>query len=1560
MVLNVRSVIWKCLPYAFLLGFFLLSFVAFTAPKANAAPGVNNQINFQGRLYNAQGAIVPDGNYNIQFKIYQDGNGLSVGNTTGLPAGSLKWTESYLNNATQGVQVVNGFMSVQLGSVNAFGTQVDWNQDTLWLSMNIGSTSTSCTPFTSCTPDGEMVPMKRLSATPYALNSGQLGGLTAAGFIQNTTSLQTANIAVQSAGVASIAAVIQGAASQTADIFQVKATGTTTPLLSVSATGAVSLRPTVDSAGALSVKTSLGNNMFTVDTLNARVGIGLGGSNQPALAGSGLQVQGALRLSSTGVPATDTDLFLTPVGSSVATKINIPLYDPGAFGQILALGLPSTASASARAISLLDARTSAHQPTLAVFSPDEQNVFGFSWDGSNSIGYVKNTASDVALQGSGLNLIMARNIAGVANVGIGNAATGGYALDVTGDVNSSSQYRIGGAVALTSSALTFSSASTATVRSGSSQTLALQGGSAVAANSNGGGVTITGGAGTGTGSQGLVNLSASAFTTSTNTSCAISCTITQSNVDNFGAVIVNATASGITITLPAPTNTATSGRILYITTASGGSDFTLITNSGVNTVSVAMRQNTTATMIWNGTAWTPGGASNATTLQATYGNGTNPSTTPEIKLDATRGTINIQDADTTIGADLFNIHGSNPAGLGTVLFGVGNDGRVTIQGTSNAFSAFRVLNSNGDYLLNINSSNNYILNNSIKTPGNEIANPNFETGGSITGGEEGWFGPSQANIVNDALNANTGNYSLQVTANATNIDVFAGSFQEVKPGNGISFQGYVKNSAGANGTGGIQITWYDKDKNILSTTTNFATLPGTSYGLKVIDTIVPANSYYLRVSATVRSTASTGTYYFDDFYMVKSTQSAAYTYRNSQDSTAGFQIQSAGANQTLFRADTSNNLLKVGDNVGIDTATTLLVLDGTTANPTTSLATKNGGLFYRSDTNSIKAVIGGAVVDICTTAVTCTGYSASASSTIQLQGSSPGTAQLGNFNITGTGILSQLQTQDQTLGTTNSSALVIRSGNATGLTSNSGNLTLDVGSATGALGSISIGRAGVVTTMPGTLTIQGADTLSLGAASSAIGSVKFFTSAGANTVTLRAAGANPTVSWNLTLPQNPGSAGDCLKDSSGSGALTFSSCTAGSTVNLQNVYDNSTSPATVTLADNKNLVFNAQDTATDPNFIVNLQCTISCGTNGRFAIQNAGTDVLTVNPNGGGIIMAQGVQVGSATTDTAQINLQLDSSNLSTDVGTCTTTTFQGAMYYNTSMGSIRACINGSWSDLSNPDTLGLLSFGIVPSSGAGSGAYDLASVVTPAASGPCKVSWASATSVSIQACVAYSGGRRINVTATTLTTNSATGTNTSLTTTNRWGHVCLTGVGGQPSFTSTTGLAAATAGQPAFSLIAPILCLADVLGSVATNGVIASLYDTRTFTSTLKEAVPAATAVELGMLVDAAGANGAMVPATSASQKLYGLVVATNGGTSTTTPNIIVVTTGSGWVKSIAGIAGQFVKTSATAGYGDTITAIPNNSFYYSAGNTRTSYSTACTSAATCSSSLYVNFIVR
>lgn len=163
----------------------------FFGVASHAAPGINQTIGFQGRLLDSNGDIVPDGYYNVQFKIYQDGTGSAAGN----PGGTLKWTETYINNGspTGAVEVKNGFLAVNLGSQNPFGTSVDWNQDTLWLSMNIAGTSTSCTSFgtSPCTDDGEMLPMKQMTATPFAINSGAVNGKTADNFVQLGQGLQT-------------------------------------------------------------------------------------------------------------------------------------------------------------------------------------------------------------------------------------------------------------------------------------------------------------------------------------------------------------------------------------------------------------------------------------------------------------------------------------------------------------------------------------------------------------------------------------------------------------------------------------------------------------------------------------------------------------------------------------------------------------------------------------------------------------------------------------------------------------------------------------------------------------------------------------------------------------------------------------------------------------------------------------------------------------------------------------------------------------------------------------------------------------------------------------------------------------------------------------------------------------------------------------------------------------------------------------------------------------------------------------------------------------------------
>lgn len=159
----------------------------------------------------------------------------------------------------------------------------------------------------------------------------------------------------------------------------------------------------------------------------------------------------------------------------------------------------------------------------------------------------------------------------------------------------------------------------AAATSGAGYNLSLRGGAAGTGNANGGNVVLTGGTGSGTGARGLVMLDTPAFTTITNTTCSANCTITQANIDNNSAVIVTASATSLTITMPDPTNLV-AGRVVYVTGGNGSNDFALNVNSGPTLVTIAMRQNSTATMIWNGSDWTAAGASSSTTLQSAYDN----------------------------------------------------------------------------------------------------------------------------------------------------------------------------------------------------------------------------------------------------------------------------------------------------------------------------------------------------------------------------------------------------------------------------------------------------------------------------------------------------------------------------------------------------------------------------------------------------------------------------------------------------------------------------------------------------------------------------------------------------------------------------------------------------------------------------------------------------------------------------------------------------------------------------------------------------------------------------
>ena len=75
------------------------------------------------------------------------------------------------------------------------------------------------------------------------------------------------------------------------------------------------------------------------------------------------------------------------------------------------------------------------------------------------------------------------------------------------------------------------------------------------------------------------------------------------------------------------------------------------------------------------------------TLQASYTASTG-GTTPEIKVDTTRGGLDIQDADATIAGTLFALRASSAGGLGTSLFDVATTGAAQFSVPNSSTSAF--------------------------------------------------------------------------------------------------------------------------------------------------------------------------------------------------------------------------------------------------------------------------------------------------------------------------------------------------------------------------------------------------------------------------------------------------------------------------------------------------------------------------------------------------------------------------------------------------------------------------------------------------------------------------------------------------------------------------------------------------------------------------------------------------------------------------------------------------------------------------------------------------------
>jgi hypothetical protein len=245
------------------------------AAPARAAAGINQQINFQGRLLTNTGAVVADGTYNMRFKIWQDGTGCNPASScntdpTTQNGGTLKWTETWQNSASQGVVVKNGYFSVPLGSITAFGSSVDWNQSALWLSMDIGGTGSGASP----TYDGQMIPFKRLSSAVYALQAQSCVTCilqAPTNTTQNTISPTgaTTGLTVNGSSTATTAFIVNQA--QGADAAQINVSGAATNGLLVAKTTGTTLTNAIGITNA----TGTTNNAIAITNSSGTLSNGL-------------------------------------------------------------------------------------------------------------------------------------------------------------------------------------------------------------------------------------------------------------------------------------------------------------------------------------------------------------------------------------------------------------------------------------------------------------------------------------------------------------------------------------------------------------------------------------------------------------------------------------------------------------------------------------------------------------------------------------------------------------------------------------------------------------------------------------------------------------------------------------------------------------------------------------------------------------------------------------------------------------------------------------------------------------------------------------------------------------------------------------------------------------------------------------------------------------------------------------------------------------------------------------------------------------------------------------
>ena len=723
---------------------------------AAAAVGINQQINFQGRLLTASGAVVPDGVYNMRFKIYQDGTGcVSTGSSP--CGGTLKWTETWQNSNSQGIVVKNGYFSLALGSITAFASNVDWNQDTLWLSTDIAGTGAGASP----TYDGEMLPFKRLSAAPYALqalNSGKLGGLASGQYVQLAQGIQADSSTTQpSIGINKTAG--------TQNLITLQSSGT--DVFDVTSTGNLQFGNNADKT--INVATAASGN--SGNKLIVQGGSGNGTDKN----GGDLVLQGG---NSTGAGTPGAVIVKPQTNSLVAFQVQpsgstTPVLDVDTTNGRVGIG-------NAAPGNTLDVGPAALGVGTSVSLRVGDIVLTSNQGGDNSI-------AAFSARGSSGNLILdavaGQNLytspyttnnnflaAGGGKLRVGSFTVPNYSLDVTGDINASGNVRTGNTIRIDNAgALTNVTADASILTSG---TLGVaRGGTGVASTTAYGllfgGITSTSAfqsIGTGSAGQVLQSNGAGALPSWVGGAGCSTC-IAQVPGTTAQNTITPTVASVVALTVNATSSTSAVALAVVQSQTADAATISVTNTSGTNTNALLINR--------NGASGTTTNGINITNTAGTLTNGL--AFTGTIGTDITRGsgTLTLQGAGgVSITAGATNAVTIDSAGAGSVLLGNTNAATITVGATASA-GTITVGRSTASNTINIGTGT---------TAAGNTQTINVGTSATSTGAAAITIGNTNSTST---LNLQAGTGDVNVKANSSAVNSAVLSVQQAGTGDAV-------------------------------------------------------------------------------------------------------------------------------------------------------------------------------------------------------------------------------------------------------------------------------------------------------------------------------------------------------------------------------------------------------------------------------------------------------------------------------------------------------------------------------------------------------------------------------------------------------------------------------------------------------------------------------------------------------------------------------------------------------------------------------------------------------